>query len=140
MNRSVARLLTATCLVVGGACASVNTTGSGEERRTYATPIDAVIEAAAVAFEEAGFETAQRVWMNDSTYAIRGSVKSAFVRARGEPVQVASIDVYIKKVGDQETEVRVVTSERDTPAMASSADRRGDEARRFFSRLDTKLG
>ena len=41
---------------------------------------------------------------------------------------------------DQETEVRVVTSQRNTPAMASSADRRNDEARRLFSQLDAKLG
>ncbi len=36
--------------------------------------------------------------------------------------------------------MRLVISQRDTPAMASSADRRNDDARRFFSRLDAKLG
>lgn len=41
---------------------------------------------------------------------------------------------------DRETAVRVVTSQRNTPAMASSADRRNDEARRLFSQLDAKLG
>ena len=140
MRRPVARLLIAACVVVGGACASVNTAGSGADTRTYATPIDTVIEAAAVAFEEAGFEVEQRAWVNDSTYAIVGTMKSTFVRSHGQPVQVASITVTIKKVSDQETAVRLATSQRDTPAMASSADRRNDDARRFFSRLDAKLG
>ena len=140
MNRPVAHLLIAACLVMSGACASVNTPGSGTNSRTYTTSIDTVIEAAAVAFEEAGFEVQQRTWTSDSTYAIVGTMQSTMVRAQGQPVQVASITVTIKRVSDQETVVHAATSQRDTPAMASSADRRNDDARRFFSRLDAKLG
>lgn len=140
MLSHVARLLIAACVVVVGACASINTAGSGGDTRTYAIPIETVIEAAAIAFEEAGFDVEQRVWMNDSTYAIVGTMKSTYVRSQGQPVQIASLTVTINNVSDQETTVRIATSQRDISVMASSADRRNDDARRFLSRLDAKLG
>ena len=140
MNRPVAYLLIAACVVAGGACASAKTAGSSGDTRTYTIPIDTVIEAAAVAVEEAGFEVQQRVWTNDGSYAITGAMKSTFVRPEGNPAQVATMNVYINKINDQETTVKVRTSQRDTQAIASSADQRNDDARRFFSRLDARLG
>ncbi len=129
----------AACVAVFGACAASNRMGAGRTVKTYTADVATVVEAAQAVFVENGLNLEEGAWMNDSTYVITGHRKSALIRTDGEATQVASIHVFIERISPVQTRVRVETSARETSVMASSADRRDDEARRFFTRLDARL-
>ena len=138
--RNVLRYLAlVSVLFTTGACSALNTPGTDEGQRTYAAAMQLVIPAAAEACAETGLEVEQQFWQNPDTYVLAGHRRSSVVRSRGEGVQVAAVKVYIHRLDDTQTQVRVETSRDDPPAAASSADRRYDEARRFFARLDAKF-
>ena len=58
----------------------------------------------------------------------------------GEATHVSAIVVFIERISDNQTRVHVETAAQQTTVIASNADRHDDEARRFFARLDTRLG
>ncbi len=125
--------------VLCGACASSNMAGAGRDTRTYDADINVVVEAANVVFIENGLFLEDNTWTTDSTYVLTGYRKSGLVRTSGEATRVGSVVVFIKRINESQTSVRVETSAQETTVMASSADRRDDEARRFFARLDSHL-
>ena len=140
MRKHVAVIPAVVCLVVFGACASANM-GAGSDTKTYTTDIDTVVEAATAIFVENNLDIEDKAWTSDTSYVLTGYIRSAMVRIRGEAVSVNAVKVFIDQVDGGQTRVRVETSARDIPAMASSADRRSDEeAAWFFARLDARLG
>lgn len=144
MRRHVEFLVLAVCVAVFGACASSNMA----ERNTKVYPVDmnTVVEAATAVFVENNLDIEDQAWTSDDSFVLTGYVRSALarstlVRSGDSAVSVGAIEVYIDRVSETEAKVRVVTSARQTHAMASSADRREDEeVQWFFSRLDAKLG
>jgi len=140
MRRHVEILLTAVCVVVFGACASSGMTGARGDTKTYTADLNAVVEAATAIFVENNLDVEDKAWTSDSSFVITGYIRSALFRVGGEGARVNAVKVFIDRVNDQQARVRVVTSAQDTHAMASSADRRNDEAQWFFSRLDARLG
>ncbi|MDX1547152.1 MAG: hypothetical protein R3247_09200 [Rhodothermales bacterium] len=120
------------CAASGGALAP--------DRRVYAVDAALVIPAATEALAEAGLEIDQQRWTTDTTYVIDGHERSDFLRAGGEGVQVAEIQLVITRHADGQTAVAMETSQRERPGAASSADRDDPAVRRFFARLDRKLG
>ena len=139
MRRPVAFLLMLVGVAVFGACASSNM--AGRNTKVYPVDMNAVVEAATAVFVENNLDIEDKAWTDDDSFVITGYVRSAMVRSSDGPVRVGSIQVFIDRVNEAEARVRIVTSARQTHAMASSADRREDEeVQWFFSRLDAKLG
>jgi hypothetical protein len=124
-------------LLCVGACAS--TAGIQGNTQTYLHDIETVAQAANTAFVNAGLEVEETRWINDTTYVIAGFRRSEVLRSAGQGIQVSSAKVYVTKLSDFQTEVRVETSQRNLPAAASSADRGSDDIRKFFSRLNAQL-
>ena len=139
MRIPVRSFLLTVCLFGLGACAAFNTPGVSDTERTYGRDMQRVIDAAVEAYREAGMEIENQFWEDGDTYVIAGHLRSELVRARAEGVQVTAMTVTIDRLGEAQTQVRVETSQDDLPAAASSADRRYDDARRFFARLDARL-
>ena len=141
MRRHVAIVLTAVCVFVFGACSASNMAGAGGNTKTYPADINTVVEAATAVFVENNLDIEDKAWTSDSSYVLTGYIKSAYVRIGGEATRVNAVKLFVERINEQETQVRVETSARETHAMASSADRRSDEeARWFFSRLDARIG
>ena len=140
MHRYTGIGLLALCAVVFGACASSNMAGAGQDTKIYPANITTVAEAATAIFVENNLDIEDQAWTSDSSFVITGYIRSSLVRIGGEATRVNAVKVFIDQRNAQETRVRVETSASDTHVMASSADRRGDEAQWFFSRLDARLG
>jgi hypothetical protein len=140
MHKAIAVLLLAVGVALFGACAASNRAGAGRDTKTYPSDLNAVVEAATAVFVENNLDVEDRVQVSDNSYLITGYIKSALIRIGGEAARVSTLKVFIDQTDDQETTVRVETSAQETTVMASSADRRQDEAQWFFSRLDAHLG
>lgn len=140
MHRYIAVLLLAAGVVMFAACSASNMAGAGRGTKTYPNDINTVVEAAAAVFIENNLDVEDTIQISDSSYLITGYFKSALIRIGGENARVSTLKVFIDQTNVQETRVRVETSSQETTVMASSADRRGDEAEWFFSRLDAHLG
>lgn len=108
--------------------------------RTYAADASAVIDATLRALDEEQLNVDEQGWADDDAeYVIRAfELDRVFQGAEGV-VRTGTIVITVQEVASSVTEVRIVTTQRETSAMASSADRRPNHDRRLFRRLDDAL-
>ncbi|MEM1126443.1 MAG: hypothetical protein AAGI71_07315 [Bacteroidota bacterium] len=127
-------------LVLLSACSGSSNRFDRAPMRTYAADASAVIDATLRALDEEQLNVDEQGWADDDAeYVIRAfELDRVFQGAEGV-VRTGTIVITVQEVASSVTEVRIVTTQRETSAMASSADRRPNHDRRLFRRLDDAL-